>query len=111
MAKHLQATAATRYWLCQCLAACFRFPSVGHHLYGTLKAFHAVANHKASPPLCRAAVVAGVGALCLEHGARVGSLNGDCVSVCARQLPLRDLSLRRAAMGALASVLRGNAEK
>ena len=76
-------------------------------LYGTLKAFHAAANHKASTPLCRAAVVAAVGELCWAHGGRVGSLGGDCVGVCARQLGLRDLGLRRAAMDALAAVLTG----
>jgi hypothetical protein len=107
MAKHLQATTAVRFWLCKCLAACFRFAAVGHHLYGTLKAFHAAANHKASTPLCRAAVVAAVGELCWAHGGRVGSLGGDCVGVCARQLGLRDLGLRRAAMDALAAVLTG----
>jgi hypothetical protein len=44
MSRHLVATTALRYWLCKCLVACFTFPTVSHHLYGTVKAFHQVCN-------------------------------------------------------------------
>jgi len=112
MSKHLLATTALRHWLCRCLVACFAFPSVSHHLYGTVKAFHAAALSKQAPPLCRASVVAAIGALTLAHGQRLGATMAmDSVLVCAKQLPQRDLSLRLCAMGALGSVLEGTAGK
>jgi hypothetical protein len=39
MSRFLLAPVALRYWLSKCLVACFSFPAVSHHLYGTVKAF------------------------------------------------------------------------
>jgi len=112
MSKHLLATTALRHWLCRCLVACFAFTSVAHHLYGTVKAFQAAALSKQAPALCRASVVAAIGALTKEHGQRLGGpMALESVMVCAKQLPLRDLSLRLCAMDALGLVLEGTAGK
>lgn len=64
-----------------------------------------VASNKHSPPLCRAAVAAALGCLSRDFGAKVGSLGGDSVSSCVRQLTFRELELRRAAIEALAQVI------
>ena len=105
--RTLLPAAALRCWLSWCLASCFSFPAISHHLYGTVKALHQQLVTKGVPSLTRTAVASALGALMRQHGAKVASCALESMQCLAKQLPLRELALREAAAEALVAVVEG----
>ena len=121
--RHLLPTTALRCWLSWCLAEVFRFPAASHHLYGTVKALQQLMGYgsakdvsggsqhagssKNVPSLTRTAVAAALGELTRRHGGKVVSCAQGSVACLAKQLPLRELVLREAAVHALVAVVEG----
>lgn len=66
-----------------------------------------VAIAKSSPAHCRTCVIASLGKLFLEFGHRLASLSNDIISACTRQLPLKELSLRKVSMECIRDALQG----
>ena len=105
--RHLLPTTALRCWLSWCLASIFFFPATAHHLYGTVKLLQQLIVSKGMPSLARTALASALGELTLQHGAKVVSCSQESVACLAKQLPLRELALREAAVVALVAIVEG----
>lgn len=62
---------------------------------------------KGTPPLTRTCIMEAMGCLCKEYGTKLASCTQDTLGVIGKQLALREMALRRAAMMALADTLEG----